>query len=84
MASTTGVSQVPTARTADSTSATWRPTPRRWRSWARPTWRVLSEESGRTGVDDSDVVVVVDPLDGSTNAARGIPWFATSLCAVDR
>ncbi|MGH9191589.1 MAG: inositol monophosphatase family protein [Acidimicrobiales bacterium] len=45
---------------------------------------VLSEESGRTGTDDSDVVVVVDPLDGSTNAARGIPWFATSLCAVDR
>ena len=43
---------------------------------------VLSEESGlhRAG---SDVVVVVDPVDGSTNAARGIPWFATSLCAVD-
>lgn len=45
---------------------------------------VLSEESGWTGLDDRDVVVVVDPLDGSTNAARGIPWFATSLCAVDR
>jgi len=45
---------------------------------------VLSEESGRTGVGDGDVLVVVDPLDGSTNAARGIPWFATSLCAVDR
>jgi myo-inositol-1(or 4)-monophosphatase len=44
---------------------------------------VLSEESGRTGAGDSDVVVVVDPLDGSTNAARGIPWFATSMCAVD-
>jgi myo-inositol-1(or 4)-monophosphatase len=29
------------------------------------------------------LVVVVDPVDGSTNAARGIPWFATSLCAVD-
>ncbi len=43
---------------------------------------VLSEESGlhRAG---SDVMVVVDPLDGSTNASRGIPWFATSLCAVD-
>jgi myo-inositol-1(or 4)-monophosphatase len=46
---------------------------------------VLSEESGsRPGSQDGeDVVVVVDPLDGSTNAARGIPWFATSLCAVD-
>jgi myo-inositol-1(or 4)-monophosphatase len=44
---------------------------------------VLSEESGWTGSDGSDVVVVLDPLDGSTNAAHGIPWFATSLCAVD-
>jgi fructose-1,6-bisphosphatase/inositol monophosphatase family enzyme len=43
---------------------------------------VLSEESGPHALD-RDVVVVVDPLDGSTNAARGIPWFATSLCAVD-
>ena len=42
----------------------------------------LSEESGARHVDRS-IVVVVDPVDGSTNAARGIPWFATSLCAVD-
>ena len=47
---------------------------------------VLSEESGyRAGPSDgSGVVVVVDPLDGSTNAHRGVPWYATSLCAVDR
>jgi myo-inositol-1(or 4)-monophosphatase len=43
---------------------------------------VLSEESGLTDAD-RDVVVVVDPIDGSTNAAAGLPWFATSLCAVD-
>ncbi len=43
---------------------------------------VLSEESGLQG-GERDVVVVVDPLDGSTNASRGVPWFATSLCAVD-
>ena len=43
---------------------------------------VLSEESGVTD-GDRDVVVVVDPIDGSTNAAAGLPWFATSLCAVD-
>lgn len=43
---------------------------------------VLSEESG---VDDDGaaVLVVVDPVDGSTNASRGVPWFATSLCALD-
>jgi fructose-1,6-bisphosphatase/inositol monophosphatase family enzyme len=43
---------------------------------------VMSEESGTHG-PDGPVVVVIDPVDGSTNAARGIPWFATSLCAVD-
>ena len=43
---------------------------------------VLSEESGSRGLD-RDVVVVIDPVDGSTNASRGIPWFATSLCALD-
>ncbi len=51
---------------------------------------ILSEESGRDGEGggggggEHELVVVVDPLDGSTNAAHGIPWFGTSLCAVDR
>jgi len=52
---------------------------------------VLSEESGSTGVvpaSPSDLgdqlVIVVDPIDGSTNASRAIPWFATALCAVDQ
>jgi len=44
---------------------------------------VLSEESGLHRADH-DLVVVVDPVDGSTNASRGIPWFATSLCVLDR
>jgi fructose-1,6-bisphosphatase/inositol monophosphatase family enzyme len=43
---------------------------------------VLSEESGSRGLD-RPVIVVLDPVDGSTNASRGIPWFATSLCALD-
>ena len=43
---------------------------------------VLSEESGLHH-PDRDVVVVLDPVDGSTNASRDLPWFATSLCAVD-
>ncbi|HEX3393662.1 MAG TPA: inositol monophosphatase [Acidimicrobiales bacterium] len=43
---------------------------------------VLSEESGLTS-SERDMLVVVDPVDGSTNAARGLPWFATSLCALD-
>jgi len=45
---------------------------------------VLSEESGlRPPSVDGAPTVVVDPLDGSTNASRGLPWYATSLCAVD-
>jgi len=44
---------------------------------------VLSEESGRHHAD-RDVTVVLDPLDGSSNASRGLPWYATSTCAVDR
>lgn len=43
---------------------------------------VLSEESGLSD-GDADVIVVVDPVDGSTNASRGIPWYACSLCAMD-
>lgn len=43
---------------------------------------VLSEETALHGAD-RDVVVVLDPVDGSTNASLGIPWYATSLCAVD-
>lgn len=43
--------------------------------------RVLSEESGIGG--GSGPVAVIDPLDGSTNASLGLPWYATSLCVVD-
>jgi fructose-1,6-bisphosphatase/inositol monophosphatase family enzyme len=42
----------------------------------------MSEESGPHH-PDRDVVVVLDPVDGSTNASRALPWYATSLCAVD-
>ena len=42
----------------------------------------LSEESGRHHPDRS-LVAVVDPVDGSTNADRGLPWYATSVCVLD-
>lgn len=43
---------------------------------------VLSEE---TGLHDADrpLLAVIDPVDGSTNASRRIPWFATSICVLD-
>ena len=49
---------------------------------------VLSEESGVTlpagaaHVAETTGLVIVDPLDGSTNAALGLPWCATALCLV--
>ncbi|HEV8065981.1 MAG TPA: inositol monophosphatase family protein [Acidimicrobiales bacterium] len=44
---------------------------------------VLSEESGLTEGPAGSLLAVVDPVDGSTNASRGIPWFATSICVLD-
>jgi len=41
---------------------------------------VMSEESGGGG---EGPVAVLDPLDGSTNASRPLPWFATSICVID-
>ena len=49
-------------------------------------YRVLSEESGVTtppGVSSAAPIVVVDPVDGSTNASRHVPWYASALCLVD-
>lgn len=43
---------------------------------------VLSEESGRHR-PGQDLTVVLDPVDGSTNAAHRLPWYATSLCVLD-
>lgn len=43
---------------------------------------VYSEESGPHDAH-RELVVVLDPVDGSSNAARGLPWYSTSLCAVD-
>jgi fructose-1,6-bisphosphatase/inositol monophosphatase family enzyme len=44
---------------------------------------VVSEESGRSGPADSPMTIVVDPVDGSTNCSRSIPYWAISLCALD-
>ncbi|MET0276668.1 MAG: inositol monophosphatase family protein [Acidimicrobiia bacterium] len=45
--------------------------------------RVLSEESAWSGDADAPVTVVLDPVDGSTNCARGIPYWGISACALD-
>lgn len=45
--------------------------------------RVVSEESGVSGPPDAALTVVLDPVDGSTNCARGIAYWATSMCVLD-
>ncbi len=45
--------------------------------------RVLSEELGWSGPPDAAITVVVDPVDGSTNCSRDIPYWGISLCALD-
>ena len=42
---------------------------------------VVSEEIGRFG--DGATLIVVDPIDGSLNAKRGIPFFAVSIAVAD-
>ena len=44
---------------------------------------VLSEESGATGNEHAELLAVIDPVDGSTNAHRGVPFYATSICVLD-
>ena len=44
-------------------------------------FRVVSEEAGIHG--SGDVTVVVDPIDGSLNAKRGIPFFSISVAVAD-
>jgi myo-inositol-1(or 4)-monophosphatase len=42
---------------------------------------ILSEEVGR--LEGGATVVVVDPIDGSLNAKRGIPFFSLSIAVAD-
>jgi myo-inositol-1(or 4)-monophosphatase len=42
-------------------------------------YRLVSEESGITGPEDAPWTVVVDPLDGSLNAKRGLEPFGASI-----
>ena len=44
---------------------------------------VLAEESGASGVEGAALQFVVDPLDGTTNYAHGLPHFAVNVAAMD-
>jgi myo-inositol-1(or 4)-monophosphatase len=46
-----------------------------------PSFKLVTEEAGELSFGQGGPVVVVDPLDGSRNYKRGIPFFATSVAA---
>lgn len=48
---------------------------------AFPQHGILGEEGGRVG-EASEYLWVVDPLDGTTNFAHGLPYFAVSIALV--
>lgn len=44
-------------------------------------FQVFSEETGLQG--KGELTAVIDPVDGSTNCDRGVPFYCTSLCVLD-
>ncbi len=45
--------------------------------------RILSEEMGESGPRDASFTAILDPIDGSANFSRGIPFYCTSICVVE-
>jgi myo-inositol-1(or 4)-monophosphatase len=45
--------------------------------------RVVAEESGVIGSGGARWTVVVDPIDGSSNYARGLPFYCTSIAVLE-
>ncbi|HEV2225658.1 MAG TPA: inositol monophosphatase family protein, partial [Nitrososphaerales archaeon] len=45
--------------------------------------RVLSEEAGQVGDSKGKLLAVIDPIDGSSNFERGIPFYCTSVAIAD-
>ena len=46
---------------------------------ARPDYSLVCEESGFTEKEDKNSVWIVDPIDGTSNFMRGIPYFAINI-----
>lgn len=45
--------------------------------------RILSEEGGSMGAREAPYLAILDPLDGSSNFSRGIPFYCTSVCILE-
>jgi myo-inositol-1(or 4)-monophosphatase len=49
-----------------------------------PAAAILAEESGTSGAGSDGLRFFVDPLDGTTNYAHGVPHFAVNVAVADR
>jgi myo-inositol-1(or 4)-monophosphatase len=45
--------------------------------------RFVAEEAGVVGPSGATWTVIIDPIDGSANYARGLPFYCTSIAVVD-
>ena len=45
----------------------------------RPKSRIVAEESGIIGDKSNEEIILIDPIDGSTNAKNGIPFYSTAI-----
>jgi myo-inositol-1(or 4)-monophosphatase len=48
-----------------------------------PAAAILAEESGASGAPGAELRFIVDPLDGTTNYAHGLPHFAVNVAVQD-
>lgn len=46
--------------------------------------KIVTEETGVIELGDSDLIAIIDPLDGSINYSLGIPWFSISIAFAQR
>ena len=44
-----------------------------------PDCYIISEEAGNLGKESNDITVLIDPIDGSTNAIHNIPVFSSTI-----
>lgn len=45
--------------------------------------KIVTEESGLLGNKDAKITVLLDPLDGSTNATKGIPLYCAAIAVAE-
>lgn len=53
-------------------------------SEAFPDSAFICEESGKSGKEKSDLVWVIDPIDGTTNFIHGFPYYSISIACYEK